>query len=172
MHVQTHPIHQTWLTAILPFVIIAVVVALRLRSMSKERPLKPDTLWIVPLVYVALVAWMLFALPPTPIGWALLAAGLVIGVALGWHRGKLIRIDRNAETGELRQKASPLAMILLLALIALKLGAKAIFGESAAGHPASGAMLLTDTFIGFALGLLSATRLELYLRAKRILAAE
>jgi hypothetical protein len=31
-------------------------------------------------------------------------------------------------------------------------------------------MLLTDAFIGFALGLLSATRLELYLRAKQLLA--
>jgi hypothetical protein len=160
-----------WLTAILPFVIIAVVVGLRLKSMSKERPLKVETLWVIPVVYLLLVAWMLFALPPTLSGWGLLGLGLVVGVALGWHRGKLIRIDRNAETGELRQKASPLAMILLLALIALKLGARAIFGETAAGHPASGAMLLTDAFIGFALGLLSATRLELYLRAKRIIAA-
>lgn len=165
--------HQggNWLTALLPFVIIAVVVGLRLRSMSRERPLKVETLWVVPVVYLALVGWMLFALPPTVVGWGLLVLGLVVGAALGWHRGKLIRIDRNAETGELRQKASPLAMILLLALIALKLGARAIFGEAAAGHPASGAMLLTDTFIGFALGLLSATRLELYLRAKRIMAA-
>lgn len=165
--------HQggNWLTALVPFVIIAVVVGLRLRSMSRERPLKVETLWVVPVVYLALVGWMLFALPPTVVGWGLLVLGLVVGAALGWHRGKLIRIDRNAETGELRQKASPLAMILLLALIALKLGARAIFGETAAGHPASGAMLLTDTFIGFALGLLSATRLELYLRAKRIMAA-
>jgi hypothetical protein len=165
-----HP-SGNWLTAILPFVIVAIVVGLRLRSMSKERPLKVETLWVIPLVYLALAAWMHFALPPTAIGWGLLGLGLVVGTALGWHRGKLIRIDRNAETGELRQKASPLAMILLLALIALKLGARAIFGETAAGHPASGAMLLTDAFIGFALGLLSATRLELYLRAKRILAA-
>jgi hypothetical protein len=30
-------------------------------------------------------------------------------------------------------------------------------------------MLLTDAFIGFALGLLSATRMELYLRARSIL---
>lgn len=165
--------HQggNWVTALVPFVIIAVVVGLRLRSMSRERPLKVETLWVVPVVYLALVGWMLFALPPTVVGWGLLVLGLVVGAALGWHRGKLIRIDRNAETGELRQKASPLAMILLLALIALKLGARAIFGETAAGHPASGAMLLTDTFIGFALGLLSATRLELYLRAKRIMAA-
>ena len=163
--------HGNWLTAALPFVIIAAVIAFRLRTMSRERPLKLGTLWIAPVVYLLLMAWILFALPPTELGWGLLALGLVVGGVLGWHRGKLIRIDRNPESGELRQKASPLAMILLLALIVLKLGARAIFGESAAGHPASGAMLLTDGFIGFALGLLSATRLELYLRAQRLLAA-
>lgn len=170
MQVQVHPIHQTWLTAVLPFVIIAVVVGLRLRSMSRERPLKTGTLWVVPVVYLLLIAWMLFALPPTVAGWALVAVGVVIGAVLGWHRGQMIRIERNGETGELRQKASPLAMLLLLALIVLKLGARAIFGETAATQPGSSAMLMTDAFIGFALGLLSATRLELYLRAKQLLA--
>jgi hypothetical protein len=159
-----------WLTAILPFVIIAVVIGFRLRSMSRERPLKIETLWIVPVVYLLLIAWMLFALPPTTVGWALVALGVLIGAMLGWHRGKLIRIERN-ESGELRQQASPLAMLLLVALIVLKLGARAIFGESAAMQPGSNAMLLTDAFIGFALGLLSATRLELYLRARRLLAS-
>lgn len=163
--------HQggNWLTAILPFVVIAVVIGLRLRSMSQERPLKRGTLWIVPVVYLLLVGSMIFSLPPTPAGWALLAAGIVAGLALGWQRGKLIRIERSPQTGELRQKASPLAMLLLLALVVLKLGARTVFGDAAATQPGSSAMLLTDTFIGFALGLLSATRLELYLRARRIL---
>jgi len=152
-------------------VIIAVVLGLRLRSMSRERPLKVGTLWVVPVIYLALVGWMLFALPPTIAGWALVAAGVAVGAVLGWHRAKLIRIERNAETGELRQKASPLAMLLLVALIVLKLGARAIFGESAATQPGSSAMLLTDAFIGFALGLLSATRIELYIRAKQLLAS-
>ena len=171
MQVHTQPIHQTWLTALLPFVIIAIVLAFRLRSMSRERPLKLSTLWMVPVVYVLLVGWMLFALPPTIAGWSLVAVGIVIGAVLGWHRGKMISIERNAETGELRQKASPLAMLLLIALIVLKLGARAIFGDTAASQPGSNAMLLTDAFIGFALGLLSATRLELYLRAKQLLAS-
>jgi hypothetical protein len=114
---------------------------------------------------------MLFALPPQPLGWGLILAGLGAGVGLGWHRGKLIRIDRDAETGKLRQRASPLAMILLLAIVALKVGARSIFGDSAAAHPSSSAMLLTDAFFGFALGLLSATRLELYLRGRRLLEA-
>ena len=152
----------------LPFLVIAIVLLLRFRSMSKERPLKLGTLWIVPLLYLLIAGSMLFTLAPPPVGWGLLFAGLGVGIAAGWHRGKLIRIHKNAETGELRQKASPLAILLLLALVALKLGARAIFGESAAGQPGSSAMLLTDAFIGFALGLLSATRLELYLRARRI----
>jgi hypothetical protein len=158
-----------WLTALLPFVIIGVVMALRLRSMGRERPLNVGTLWIVPAVYLALVASMLIALPPTPAGWALFVAGILAGTVLGWHRGKLISIERNAETGKLMQRASPLAMLLLVALIVLKLGARAIFGDAAATQPGSAAILLTDTFIGFALGLLSATRLELYLRARRLI---
>ena len=164
--------HQgtSWITAVLPFVVIAIVLALRFRSMSRERPLRIATLWIVTVIYLLLAGSMMFAVPPSPPGWGLLALGLVIGIAVGWHRGKLIRIERDPDSGELRQRASPLAMLLLVALVVLKLGARAIFGETAVAHPGSGAMLLTDAFIGFALGLLSATRLELYLRARRILA--
>jgi hypothetical protein len=163
--------HGNWLTAALPFVVIAVVLALRFRSMSRERPLKLETLWVVPVLYTLLAGSIVFSLTPPPLGWGLMVIGLAIGVAIGWHRGKLIRISRNPKSGELSQKASPLAVILLLALVVLKLGARAIFGETAAGHPSSSAMLLTDAFIGFALGLLSATRLEIYLRARKLLAA-
>ena len=164
--------HQgtSWITAVLPFVVIAIVLALRFRSMNRERPLRIATLWIVPVIYLLIAGSMMFAVPPSPLGWGLLALGLAIGIAVGWHRGKLIRIERDPDSGELRQRASPLAMLLLVALVVLKLGARAIFGETAVAHPGSGAMLLTDAFIGFALGLLSATRLELYLRARRILA--
>lgn len=162
--------HGNWLTTALPLVVIAVVLALRFRSMNRERPLKPGTLWVVPIIYLALVGSMIVALPPPPIGWGIIFGGLLAGVTLGWHRGKMIHITRNPENGELSQKASPLAMLLLLALVALKLGARAIFGDTAAAQPGSSAMLLTDGFLGFALGLLSATRLELYLRARRILA--
>ena len=164
--------HQpgNWLTTLLPFVILAVVIGLRMRSMSKERPLKVETLWVVPAIYVALVGFTLVSLRPAPLGWGLMALGIVVGAAIGWHRGKLIRIHRDEQSGELRQKASPLAMLLIVGLVVLKMGARAIFGDSAVAHPSSGAMLLTDAFLGFALGLLTATRVELYLRAQKILA--
>jgi hypothetical protein len=112
---------------------------------------------------------MFFALPPSRLGWALVAGGLVLGLIGGWYRGRLIHIHRDADTGELRQTASPLAMLLLVAIIVLKLGARQIFGEAAATQPGSPAMMMTDSFIGFALGLLSATRIEMYLRGRRLL---
>ena len=115
---------------------------------------------------------MFVALPPPLMGWGLVIAGWRLARScIGWHRGKLIRIERDAETGELRQRASPLALLLLAAIVVLKVGARQVFGESAATHPGSGAMLLTDAFIGFALGLLSATRVELYLRGRQLLSA-
>ena len=164
-----NPHGGNWLTTALPFVALALVVAWRFRSMSKERPLNIGTLWVVPAIYLALMASLIVALPPHAAGWAVMAAGLVAGAVLGWHRGKLIRIERNAQTGQLMQRASPLAMVLLLILIGLKFGMREAFGDSAAAHPSTAAMLVTDAFIGFALGLLSATRLELYLRARSIL---
>ena len=145
--------HQggNWIATLVPFAIIAVVFALRVRTMSRERPLKLGSLWAVPAIYTAIAASTL--------------------IAVGWYRGKFIHIHRDPETGELRQRASPLAMLLLLAIVVLKLGARQVFGATAASQPGSTALLLTDAFIGFALGLLSATRLELYLRARRLLTA-
>ena len=160
-----------WLTALLPFAIIAMVLALRLRNMSRERPLNLATLWIIPVVYLLIAGSLVFEMPPPQLGWVVMGVGLVVGLIVGWYRGQLIHIERDTETGKLKQKASPLAMILLIALIVLKLGARAVFGETAVTHPSSGPMLMTDAFIGFALGLLSATRAELYLRGRRLLSA-
>ncbi|MGN6155010.1 MAG: CcdC protein domain-containing protein [Sphingomicrobium sp.] len=161
-----------WLATLLPFVIIGVIVLLRLRSMRGERKLNLKSLWVVPVIYLALIAFMFTALPPSILGWELILAGLMLGLLVGWYRGRMIAIRRDPETGELRQKASPLAMLLLVAIIVLKLGARQVFGEAAASSATSPAMLMTDAFIGFALGLLSATRIEMYTRARRLLAGE
>lgn len=161
-----------WLATLLPFAIIAIVVALRLRTMRSERKLNLKAMWAVPIVYLILIAFMFTALPPTIFGWELILAGLALGLLVGWYRGRTIQIRRDPETGELRQKASPLAILLLVAIIILKVGARQVFGETAAANASSPAMLMTDAFIGFAFGLLFATRLEMNARARRLLAGE
>jgi membrane protein CcdC involved in cytochrome C biogenesis len=136
-----------------------------MRRMGQMRPLKLETLWVVPALYLVMAALMFWSLPPK--GWVALAsaAGLAIGAAVGWQRGKMMHIHVDPETHAMNQKASPAAIIFLVALIVVRSGARAVLGETGAVSSA----MLTDPLIAFALGMFSLTRLEMYLRAKRML---
>jgi len=162
---QAHPIHQTWVSYAITIGIIVVIMALRMRGMSKMRPLKLGSLWIVPAVYLVVAALMFIQLPPT--GWVAIASaiGLAIAAAVGWQRGKMMHIHVDPETHALNQKASPAAMLFLIVLIAVRAGARSVLGETSGVSPA----MLTDPLIAFALGMFTLTRLEMYLRAKRLL---
>jgi hypothetical protein len=60
-------------------------------------------------------------------------------------------------------------MIFILALVAVRFAAKTALAEGGGNGFHINALVITDVLIAFALGLLSATRLEMYLRAKRLL---
>ena len=156
---------QGWLGYVIPVAIFAIVITLRLRSMGKMRPLKLERLWVVPALYLVVAALMFFQLPPT--GWIAVAtaAGLLIGAAVGWQRGKMMHIHVDPQTHDLNQKASPAAMFFLIGLIVVRAGARSVLGQETNVSPA----MLTDPLIAFALGMFSLTRLEMYLRAKRLL---
>jgi len=147
--------------------IIVVIMALRMRGMSKMRPLKLGNLWIVPAIYLAVTIWMFVLLPP--VGWVAIASvgALLIGAAVGWQRGKMMHIHVDPETHALNQKASPAAMFFLVILIVVRTGARSLLGAESHVSPA----MLTDPLIAFALGMFTLTRLEMYLRAKRLLEA-
>ena len=162
---QAHPIHQTWVSYAISFGIIAVVMALRLRRMGRMRPLKLETLWVVPAMYLAVAALMFWQLPPKGAVALASAAGLAIGAAVGWQRGKMMHIHVDPKTHALNQKASPAAMFFLIALIVVRSAARGVLGHEGDVSPA----MLTDPLIAFALGMFALTRLEMYLRAKRLL---
>jgi membrane protein CcdC involved in cytochrome C biogenesis len=164
MQVQAHPVHQTWISYAITFGIIAVVMALRLRRMGKMRPLKLETLWIVPAVYLAVALLMYWQLPPTGLVAIVSAVGLAIGAGVGWQRGKMMHIHVDPETHALNQKASPAAIFFLIGIIAVRALGRGILGSEGIS-PA----MLTDPLIAFALGMFTLTRLEMYLRAKRLL---
>ena len=165
MQVQAHPIHQTWASYAITIGIIVIVMALRLRGMSKTRPLKLGSLWIVPALYLAVAAMMFAQLPPTGAVAIASVVGLVIGAAVGWQRGKMMHIHVDPKTQALNQKASPAAMFFLIALIIVRAGARSVLGQDSNVSPA----MLTDPLIAFALGMFTVTRIEMYLRAKRLL---
>jgi len=129
------------------------------------RPLKLGSLWIVPVLYLAVAAMMFVQLPPT--GWVAIASciGLLIGAAVGWQRGKMMHIHVDPETHALNQKASPAAMLFLVVLIVVRMLARGVIGAEGGLSPA----MLTDPLIAFALGMFTLQRVEMYLRARRLL---
>jgi membrane protein CcdC involved in cytochrome C biogenesis len=165
MQVQAHAVQPSWTSYAITIGIIVIIMALRLRRMGKMRPLNLGSLWVVPAVYLVVAALMFVQLPPT--GWVAIASGigLLIGAAVGWQRGKMMHIHVDPETHALNQKASPAAMLFLIALIIVRMGARSVLGQQGGVSPA----MLTDPLIAFALGMFTLTRLEMYLRAKRLL---
>ena len=75
-----------------------------------------------------------------------------------------MQIHVDPQTHALSQKGSPLAILFLLAIIGVKLAAQ---GEGRAlGFDVA---LVTDAAFALALGMFTMTRIEMYLRAKRLL---
>jgi membrane protein CcdC involved in cytochrome C biogenesis len=165
VQVQTHPVQQNWISYAITIGIIVIIIALRMRRMGKMRPLNLGSLWVVPAIYLVVAAVMFVQLPPT--GWVAIASGvgLLIGAAIGWQRGKMMHIHVDPETQALNQKASPAAMLFLIALIVVRMAARGIIGQEGGVSPA----MLTDPLIAFAVGMFTLQRLEMYLRAKRLL---
>ncbi len=118
-------------------------------------------------MYLVVAASMFVLLPP--VGWVAIAsvAGLLIGAAVGWQRGKMMHIHVDPDTHALNQKASPAAMFFLIAADRRPQRRQACSVPRADVSPA----MLTDPLIAFALGMFTLTRLEMYLRAKRLLEA-
>ena len=149
---------------LIPIAVFVVIFALRARSMSRMRPLKLERLWIVPAIYLAIVAANFIAKPPTLAAWIASAVALLVGAALGWQRGRMMQIHVDPQTHALNQKGSPWAILFLMAIVLVKM---AVQGEGRAlGFDV---MLVTDAALALALGMFTTTRIEMYLRGRRML---
>jgi peptidoglycan/LPS O-acetylase OafA/YrhL len=155
---------QNLYSTLIPLVIIGIVLFFRFRAMGKMRPLKLERLWIVPAIYLVITALMLVQKAPQGLGWLWAALSLAAGAALGWQRGRAMRITVDPETHALNQVSSPLALMLIVVLIAIR-----SLLRGAASYEGIDPLLITDCLVLFALGLLSMTRLEMYLRGSRLL---
>lgn len=158
---------QQWISYVILTAVLAFVLAVRMRRLSRARPLKIERLWMLPTLYLALAIVMLVEFPPSGLQWLLCGVALALGAALGWQRGRMMHIEVDPETHAINQRASAGAMIFIIGLIALRFGARS-FAEGA-GPLHLNALVLTDMLIVMALGLMSAQRIEMYLRGRRLL---
>lgn len=163
MDIQPAPTIASYL---FPLAIVAVVMALRWRRMSRPRPLKLERLWVFPAIYAATCVALFAAHPPAGWAWAACATALALGAALGWQRGRMMRIALDPETHTLNQTGSPAAMLFLVVLVVARTGARSALGD---GGMHLDPLALTDILMTFALGLFAATRAEMYIRGRRML---
>ena len=157
---------------LLPLAIIGLVLALRFKSIGKPRPLKPGRLWVQPMILMVFAALTIGLRPPGLIGTGLCVFAAMAGAAIGWHRGKLMRIEHDPATGKFTQAPSAAAIILLLAIVAVRFAARQYFvGNPTPGQLDDHTLLVTDVLLCFAVAMIAATRIEMGLRARAILAA-
>ena len=146
--------------------VFGVVFFFRWRQMSRARPLKIERMWIRPAIILAICALVLTRLPPRPQDVVWLAVALALGAVVGWQRGRFVRIVVHPQTHEINQQASPAAMFLILGIVVLRM----VLREEAASVWHMGVNLIADASIVFAAGLFTAQQIEMWLRARKLLA--
>ena len=101
--------------------IIAMIVARNLRP----RRLRVELLWVWPAILLLSIAAYFYKFPPKSLtDVAGLIVGFLIGAALGWWRGGFTRIEVDPATDTAMQQASPLGVLVILALFAVRSGVR------------------------------------------------
>lgn len=152
-----------------PMVGIGVAVAVILFRMrnAKARPLSVVTMWIVPALLLAMMVGVTFVSHLGTIDYLWVVLLFALGGALGWQRGRLMPIHVDPETGRPMVKTSPAALIFIVALMAVRFVGRS-FLESHATDWHINPMLVSDCFLAFAVGLLGVARVEMFIRARRL----
>jgi membrane protein CcdC involved in cytochrome C biogenesis len=154
----------------IPYLIAVFVLAMVVRRSLRGQRLRVDRLWVIPLLLAPAAVMTIAQSPPTePATILALALAALVGAAVGWQRGRLTRIYLDPATGILTSQASPAAVILIVALFAVRFGLKMWLGQSdTRGVQAVGA---ADALLLFGVGMIAVARIEMWIRCRRLMAA-
>lgn len=154
----------TYIQLFAPLVVVALILLLRGRNVGRSRQLKVERLWIIPALYSIVVAGLLWHAPPHGVQLLWGAIALLIGGAMGWWRGRSIAIQVDPETHVINHATSWATIGLILILFTVRSFSR--FETASTGLDPN---LVVDLFALSALGILSVARLEMFLRARRLL---
>ncbi|NBB52410.1 DUF1453 family protein [Rhizobium sp. CRIBSB] len=158
-----------------PLIGLLVAVLVILLRNRRPRILHPERLWVLPAIIVPLMGLAIWgtsmdpSLSHAPFGlpdWGVLAAGLLLGGAFGWWRGKMTTIEVHPG-GVLKAQASPLGLSLIIAVMMGRRALNAVVEPHAAEWGLSG-LAVADAFLVFVVGMIVMQRVEMFIRARRI----
>ena len=156
------------MTYIVPLGVLGLLLVLR---NARPRRLKIERLWLWPVGYALLLAVVLAEAPPPidAVSIALLVAGAALGLAIGWQRARFTEIRIHPETHDLTSRASPIGLVFIFAIVALRYGARDFLAGNAEYIGVS-VVTAGDALSVLAVATLIAQRLEIWRRANRMLA--
>jgi hypothetical protein len=155
--------------------LVVLVIGLRFMRARQPRKIKPGRLWTGPVSVLAGMA-VVFVNPLFPNPFAnpyaipLFAVAAIIGCGVGYLRALHQEFSINPETGDVMSKASPVAMLVFLAIFVVRFGLSSLMGGGANADmnrpPSPGLLLYTDAMLFFAFGMVSASAWEVWRRTR------
>jgi hypothetical protein len=152
------------------YIVPLLIAGLVMLRNSRARRLRVEMMWIMPTVLLAITGLMLWTQPIRhPLAIVFAGIAFVAGAALGFWRGRLTHITVDPETHALTSKASPVGMILILVVFGARYALRS-FGTETAGMLHVSVAEITDILMLLAVGIVCTQRLEMALRATRLVA--
>jgi hypothetical protein len=149
---------------------LTLLIAVAVMAMRNRRPrrLRLEAMWVRPLIFLVLIGltFASAAPPDGPLAISVLTVALILGIALGWLRGSLMRIEVHPETHDISAKASVVGMVFILAILGLRMTLRSA-ATSVAGLPATA---IADGLILFAGAMMITQSVEMFVRARKLLA--
>ena len=152
------------------YLVMAVAIIFMIRRNLRSNRLRAGSLWVMPVLLIAIAALTVATSPPRDaIGAGVLALAALAGAAAGWYRGKFTHITLDAETGVFTSKGSVIGLMLILVLY---VGRYAVLAW-ARSHPdhSGNAVLAADAAMMLGFFTLIVSRLEMWLRCRKLMAA-
>lgn len=159
---------------LIPLIAIAVVIPLVLLRNRKPRTLRPQFMWVAPLLVVAAIGFGIWGMsvtsqgpaPVEPLSLLILAVGLALGCAFGWQRGKMTTIYKEPD-GTLKAQASPIGLVIIIAILIARRALEPWLAAHAADWHVNPLAIL-EAFMLFAAGMVVVQRIEMWIRARNI----
>lgn len=152
----------------LPFVIIAIVIAVRFSKRNTPQRLRPAFLILWPVLMTLGLAGFIFGFYATGAAFTSMVAlaiilGLTLGIAAGWFRARSILLHRDPETGHIMSRATIEGLVFIAALFLVRTAIRKFGGADTDQFGAA-----ADGCMAFVVGLLFTRSIVIWRRCKEL----